>query len=462
MAVYEITSFRGGLSDDEDKGIRGAFKFASNIDIRKRKDTLTTTQAYSEVTDITFEDIIRFWVKASDGNLYGFGNTGWVYKRDSDGNWSKPYKAPSTIKGASEWFTSTGLTYMYFALDTALYRKELPGDSDWSDVNATGGYPKTNLTSADWHTMREAGGALVICNGSTLAMVGYDDSYTNEALDLLPGNIAKTIVERNGRSIIGSFRAEAPTRGVNAAIDAELPLAQVGEDGEIFFADMTDSMPITAFPGGGVVNPGGVTNEVEQANLFEWEQDALNFIDKQTVGNMALFGVYNADEGKGGVYSYGRKKKNHPFVLNLEYLFDVTEIGALVHVDSINLLSYRDGDTFGVKMLDLNNKAQGVYEGLDFKAPVKKPLEITTWDQAEFLMAPLPAGASVEFWYKKDKYGDFIQARLGNGQASFDVEGGKKAVFNIGIDGDIFEPRLVLNPAGNLSPEIHRVHIHFH
>ena len=67
--------------------------------------------------------------------------------------------------------------------------------------------------------MNTAGGALFIANKSWLAMVGYDGSYTNEALDLIPGNDAKTLVERAGRIIIGSARSSDPDRSINGAID---------------------------------------------------------------------------------------------------------------------------------------------------------------------------------------------------------------------------------------------------
>ena len=45
MGVFQIVSARGGLSDYEDKGIVGAFKFAANLDVRKLKDTISAGQA---------------------------------------------------------------------------------------------------------------------------------------------------------------------------------------------------------------------------------------------------------------------------------------------------------------------------------------------------------------------------------------------------------------------------------
>jgi hypothetical protein len=531
MAVYEIKQFSGGISDYEDRGITGSFKFGANLDIRRTVDSLTCNQALidegiydgrspsasvspslsissspslspspsisptpspsssvsaspsttpsssvslspsvsasssvslspspSAGSTSVFRDLIRFFVKCSDGYTYGFGSTGYVYRRDRDAFWQTVYKDPDgEIKGAEEKPSSNGKTYLYLATATKLKRKEIPGNSSWNDVTVVA----QNLSSDYSHTMKQIGGALMIANGSKLAFVGYDNSYTNESVNLIPGNVAKTIVERNGRAIIGTYKAADPDSGINAAIDSEVPLAQVGNDGYVYYSNMSDSIPVKRFPGGGKCNPGGVANEIEEINFFEWEQDALSWIDKQTVGNLALFAVYDADSGKGGIYSLGRKNKNKPFVMNLEYQLDADELGALAVVDSTILVSYQDGSTFGVKAVDSTTKAEGIYEGLDLKAPVKKPVNITRWNVAELLLSPLPDGTSVSFYYKMNKTGDWVRARTADGETSFSTASGKKAVFSIQSEGEIIEPRVVLTPSFNVCPEVHRIRIYF-
>jgi hypothetical protein len=530
--IYEIKNFTG-LSDYEDRGIVGAFKFGANLSVRKAIDSLSAGQALKEeglnaahsssasksaspsltvsasisstpsasisaspsgstgISDspsftpssstskspsntqsssvslspspssglsTVFEDLVYFFVKSNDGYTYGFGNTGIIYRRDLDGVWVRVYKdSDGAIKGAAEWYDDSGHTYLFWATDTKLKRKVMPGLSNWNDVTEI----SNNLTAGVWHTMRECGGSLIIANGQTLALVGYDGSFTNEAVNLIPGNVAVTIVERNGRTIVGCARKSDPSRSINAAIDAEVPLAQVGNDGEIFYANMTDTIPVKRFPGGGKCNPGGVANEINQVNFFEWEQNSLSWIDKQALGNMALFGVFNADNGKNGIYSYGRKNKNKPFVLNLEYKMDVSEIGAVENVEGTTIASYRNGTAFGVRAVDANNKATGIYEGLDFKAPVKQPADITDWKYTELFLSPLPNGSTVEFWYKINKTGNFIQALTADGQAAFSTANAKKAVFRIGAEGEIFEPKVILNPVSNSTPEVHRIRTYF-
>lgn len=528
MAKFEVKSARGGLSDYEDKGIAGSFKFAKNIDIRKKIDSISCGQAFTEegltstgssasasvspsssasdsasrsasasisptpspspsaspsasvspsasrspsysvspspsvssaITSV-FRGLIRTFVKASDGFTYGFDDLGYIYRRDSERKWVRVYKDENGgITGACEKPSSTGKTYLVWATNRVVKKKEIPGRADWNDAVVAG---TAQLESALWHTMLQAGGSAYICNGPYIALVGYDESYTNEALDLIPGNVANTLVERDGRVNIGAARAAEPTKGVNAAIDVEVPLSQIGTDGALYFANMADSLPMKRFPGGGRVNPGGVCAEVEEVNFFEWEQTALSWIDKQTVGNLAFFAVFGAESGKNGVYSVGRRDKNHPFVMNLEYAIEATELGAIACVNGEVLVSYRSGSDVGVKRVDASSKATGTWEGLDLRAPSKNPDESTIWDTAEVYMKPLPVGCSVEFWYRMNKKDNFVQAKTVDGSAAATTTGVQKAQFRINGKGDIFEPKLVLNVSGNSTPEIYRQLYYFH
>lgn len=425
--------------------------------------------------DTVFSDLIMFFVKASDGNTYGAGSTGKIYKRNPDGFWKRVYDAKAPIRGFEEKPSAGGKVYLEWATRQELHRKELPGNTDWNDVDAPGTvqgdeFPKTNLQDVPWHTMRQVAGDVLIANGPYLAMSAYDDSYTNQALDLIPGNLAKTLVERNGHAVIGTYRPADPNKGVNGAVDAEIPLIQVGDDGELFYADFSNSICMKRFPGGGKVYPGGMVNKISQINVFDWQTDALSWIDKQEIGNMALMGVFGAESGKGGIYTFGRKYRNQPLTLNLEYQYDADEIGAVVDVDGITLFSYRNGSEYGVLAVDQNTKATGVYEGLDLKAPVKKPIALTEWKTAELLMKPLPNGAKVEFWYKTDKVDSdavgnedgFTKATLADSDATqYTHAGGKKANFKIAASGEIFEPRVKVIPVGNDTPEVYRIRIFF-
>jgi hypothetical protein len=147
--------------------------------------------------------------------------------------------------------------------------------------------------------------------------------------------------------------------------------------------------------------------------------------------------------------------------MNLEYLLDVTEIGAVANIGGTIVIGYKNGSNYYVKSVDSTTKAIGTWEGLDFKAPDKNSMEITVWKTAEVFCKALPAGTSIAFYFQTDKGGTFTLAKTADGDTKFDTIGGKKAVFAIGTDGEIFQPKVVLTPTGNTSPEVRRIKVFF-
>lgn len=461
MSRYEITSFRGGISKHEDEGPKGSYKFGSNLEIRKDIDSLSCTQALIEdASGGTFLGLGLFTVPCKDGNVYHFCRDGRVVKRDSLGAYSPIYSEPhGAIKGAAEWYDqATGNTYLYWATDTRLNKKVIPGSNTWADVIEVA----SNLTSTDWHTMKEAVGNLMICNNDKLAMVGFDSSYTNEALKLIPSNIAKTLIERSIYVIIGTGRTDnqslallfpwdgdadswndkksIPIASINAIIDTEIPIMQVGNKGQLVYADMQHVLAFNKFPGGGQVNPDGVAN----------------------YNNLALFGVYGNGIGKTGIYSFGRKDDSGKFALTLEYQFDCDEIGSVYTIGDDIYFTYTatGGASWGIKKVNTAAKAIGTYESLDLHAPTGEAgSPLAEWNEVLLTMAALPAGCSVEVYRRMDKASDWSQCNMEGGGTLFDTAGGTEAVFLIGDKGRIFELKIVLHPTGNITPEIYKAEI---
>lgn len=460
--LYTLKYFQGGIADFEDSGVRGSFKFGKAIDIRKSVNSISCNQALQAEGVGVIADLILFIVPASDGKSYLFGDTGKIYERATNGTITlKHTDTDGKIRGAAEWFNDEGKAFLYWATSTKLNRKEIPGESDWSDVNE-GGFQKTNLTSVDWHTMAVANGSLMIANGDKLAMVGYDDSYTNEALIFFPGNTAKAVLERINTVVVGTGRTgsaqeghlfaweqtalswlakkKIPTKGINAMIDTEVMLMQAGDEGGVYFSDMSNVLPATTFPDGGIVNPDGVASDE----------------------GLSLWGVFGNGD-KSGVYSYGRKRKNATFALNLEYpLPDAEEIGSVSVVGDTVLVSWKEVDdeitTYHFASVDPDNKQVAEYQTIDLKAPFKMHGR-TLWKMIKLQTKDMPENTTIECYYRLDKASTWIQAKLQNGDTAFTA--GKEALFIAGGEGEIFECRLVLTPSGNTTPEIYKVDIVF-
>lgn len=478
MNSFLIDSFRG-ISDFDDKGVKGTFRFASNIDVRRDTDSIYAQQGLEDdLATGTFTSPCRFIVNSADGNTYFAVGTK-IYKRTSAGVYSLAYTdvaSDGDINGMSEWVNNAGDTFIYYTTNTKLNRKRVIGTAytpnyPWDDVNATVNgqtYPKTTLTSASYHTMAIVNGVLLGCNYNTLFKVGYDDSFTNNAVQLMSGNISKTIIESGVIAKIGSNRVDQgqqsaifiwdtddqnftdklilPFSGINAMIETEVGIVQYGTSGKLYFFGDQSKVPIMDIPEGGQVDPDGMCYDE----------------------GLALMGVYGNGSGYSGIYSYGRKKKNSEFSLNCEYQFDCDAIYSVKKIGSTIVFSYKNGSNYGVKKVSTSTKAStATYNSLVLKAPRKLQTPVN-WSLAVLQMAPLPANCSVQVWRRVDRAttggtnnDGWHRCNVEGGETSYSTEGGTEATFLIGDAGKYFELKVVLVTSANLSPEIYEIQTFF-
>lgn len=462
MIPYIIKSFRGGVSDQSDKGIAGSFKYAHGIDIHDRDDVLVCN--YRMTTETSTSGLVKFMVPSTDGTLYAFCANGSIYARTSTGTWNFAYNDENgAIKGAAEWSLSDGSRYLVWATDTAVARMQINGSPDlpWAGVNAA--WKTEYVQSGLYHVMRQASGQLMIANKDYIAKVDYDGNFDPLKLNIRPGNIIKCFEERGDYVVLGSERGtldeeghiwswiisalkwvqktRIPAFGVNALISTEAPLCQAGTDGEIFPADFTNSVPIAAIPGGGQVNPDGVT----------------------VINDLAAFGFYGGTYP--GIWTYGRRNKNRPLSLSYGYRLartvfgsTVSEIGSLSTVNGAVLASWKTSDGTTVEYgVDVDEAAcdSGVYEALEFDGEL--PHQRKLFDAVKVTFTPLIDGCAIACKFKMDKQSAWRYAVLGNGTTTFTQADTTEAIFNIGEPAKIIEVGLELTPSGLASPEIQSV-----
>ena len=467
LNAYKIQGFKGGIADDAYKGVVGSFRFGYGLDIRSETDTLKCNQALKKDSESVVVDLILFFVPATNGNLYGFGDTGRIYRKDGvDGTWSLVYTDPDgAITGAAEYTNNDGLgtykAYLYWATETKL--KRIPLTGTWlTDVETFA----TLNGDPGWHTMTMAVGVLMICDGRYIALVDYEGNFNGKALDIIPSNRTKTILPQDEIAIIGSTKGDKveegwmwtwdkiqpswivrrmiAEKGINSMIQGEFILIQAGIAGSLYYWDTANLVPLKKLPGGGWVEPGATAN----------------------YKGMPLLGVSGST--KCGVYSYGRLNKNDPYALNLEYIpshgkLTGVGIGAVeVYGDKVHV-AWKDDTTYGVDVVDVDNKAAGRYEGLVFDAGnifVQK-----TYRFIKILTKPLPKDCFIEIYYRLNESGNWTKATMEDGSESFDKEGKTKAVFTIETGdpdsdteeegmGETYEMAVVLHPSGNTTPEV--------
>jgi len=511
MVPFHLGSFLGGLSDYEDKGIAGSFKSGYGLDIRKQKDTLSCQNALKD--DLAVGSMTApcyFVVPASDGQTYFFCNDGKIFRRKANGSYlvqgygivpvyTDTFESGQII-GACEWYSgydsitapNGGYTYLIWATPTRLNIKKIAGPQSnpgapyvqtepWNDVNnpGIGSWPKTNLTSVAWHTMVNANGTLQICNGNVMALVGYDLSYTNNSLKLIPGNLAQNVLERGKYSVIGCRSAAGKDEtsffnwdgiglswnnkkvisfgGINSMLDTEMALAQIGNNGQLYISDFNSPVPFRQIRGGGASYPDGIA----------------------PYHGMALVGIYgNTNLMNGvyanGIYSVGRVNKNAPLVLNLEYQLTCDAIYSIEVVGTDILCTYSLNSQYGVKIVDTGTKATAVYQSLDLVVPMgtrryPMPLgRILNWQKVDIECQPLPPGTAIEVWYKIDKAiaggannDGWFQANTQDGSVQFLTKNMQNAVFYIGVRGRVCEVQFILIPSGDRTPEICEANVYF-
>ena len=466
MIPYIIDSFRAGISDENTRGVRGSFKNGYGLDIHKRRDSLSANYGMAGISSSTVvTDFIRFAVTAKDGTTYAFGDAGRIYS--IAGNPSDPViqnkatDANGIIKGAAEWQTSDGLDYLFWATNTSFARKLFPGNDAWGDQTVD---YKTTLNSTDWHTMKNAGGSLIIANADALAELDYEGNFNALAMTVRPGNLIKTLEERDDEVIMGSERRDegeeghiwswivtasnwlrkkrVPVQGVNTMIDTEVLLMQGGTNGEVFFSDFTNTTPLNSAPDGGTTNPGGVS-------IFE---------------DRAFFGIFGSSATVNpGLFSYGRRMRNRPFALNRDYRLSrtvagstVAEIGAVWTANGALFSSWRTRDDsvneYGIDMLSSTTRSTARYEGLEFTGGT--PHLRKDFRSIKVYMEPLPTNTSLSALYKVNRNTDWRYAALGAGGTTFSTANSTEAEFIVGESGKVIEVGVELNPSGSSTPEV--------
>ena len=468
MNAYRIQGYRGGIADDPYQGVREAFRFGYGLNIRGEENSLKCNQRLKEDlgSDTVITDLILFYVPASNGNLYGFGDTGNVYRKQGGAAaWELVYAdANGKITGAAEYTNNDGsdnyAPYLYWATETNVSRIKLSGtwatdvEHNWQTLDG----------DPSWHTMSEALGVLLICDNKDLAMVDYEGGFNLDAVDLPRSHRNKCLLGLDQLVVFGSTKGDkveegwlwtwdkiqpswiqrrmVAERGINALLQGEFLMIQAGVRGGLYFWDTSSLLRIKKLPGEFAwVNPGGVT----------------------IMGGLPLLGVNGSN--KCGIYSYGRLNKNDPYALNLEYIpshgkFENVLIGALTMYEDRIYCSWKDGTTFGTDVLDPDNKAEARYEGLVFDGG--ESFTQKGFRQIKVVTKPLPRDCSIEVFFKVNQQTDWQKATMQDGSELFDHEGRSKAIFSIETggneddpcSGEEYELAMNLHPNGNDTPEI--------
>ena len=312
--------------------------------------------------------------------------------------------------------------------------------------------------------MVNASGALMMANNEGLSVLDFDDNFDPLKLNIRPGNKINALEERDDYVILGSEKDDdgeeghlwawiitalnyvqkkrLPAFGVNALITAEMPLAQAGDDGEIFPADFENSVPLAAIPGGGKVQPQGVTVHED----------------------LAAFGIFSG--AYPGIWTYGRRNRNRGNALNYQYRLEstvdgstISTIGAIAVINGTLLSSWgtTDGSTseYGLDAISSTTKANALYEGLETDKGGAWDGRMV--DSAKAIFSPLATGTSFSIKYKADKESAWRYAVFAGGGTTFSAVNETEATASLGKPAHILELGVELTSSGSDSAEIHEL-----
>lgn len=469
LDTLSIENFNGGISPLASKGVRGAFAFGRGLNIREN-NTLKCNQALKKDSSTTVTDLVLAMFKGSDGKTYAFGDTGKIYRKSS-GTWALVHTdADGKITGACE-FKSTSNSFILYATRTKLKKITLANaGATWSgNIVEVGTF--TNGIDGDFHTMRVAIGVVIINDGDVLAMYDYEDAFAATALRMSTGTKGRCLLDRNDRVIVGgkelddgkfitwdrladSWNSKKSAQGaqVNAMgfLEAGV-MAQVGDAGKLKYWNFGDTVPLTTIPGTANAYPGAVA-------------------EYNTITHIGMNGG-----AKNGVYSLGRLDLNDPRALNLEYVpshgkLTGTEIGALCNDGTDLLVSWKDGSTYGIDIIDNANKAVAVYESLKLNMG-KSNMDKLIRACKILLAEPLPAGCTVALKYRAtrvtaeeaaaDDADGWVPTTMSDERSAINGTGESKGIFNLEGQGEKVEIQITLTPSGNTGPEVDSAHISF-
>jgi hypothetical protein len=254
----------------------------------------------------------------------------------------------------------------------------------------------------------------------------------------------------NGWSLSYTANDNVKEVGVNAFIDGDnYTLASVGTNGNLYLYSSGRLELYKTIPGEYSPTKTCTVNPYATANF----QGLPLFGLSNVTGNPALQGIY----------SYGSKKANFPFVLNLEFpiskrdgtnlLLAGIKIGAIVVVGNDIFCSWDDGgSSVGVDKLDYSNKLESAYLETTLIMPDRSILG--KFNKYICCYKSLPTGSLFDVKYKKNHAVDWVSLGLVNDDI-------RKLMYKESmIEASTFRARVDFTVLGNASPELESLYVY--
>lgn len=429
MASNQITIsnwFNGGISDSKWSGLTDSLYRMVGLDPHSEPAVLKAEQALDLDSGTTITEFVKWQVVSSNGMTYHFSaDSGKIWERTSGGTWSLVY---TTVPAAGEAKCLGAIEfqgYIIWVTELRVHRikaTDAEGSAEWV-ANAALNWQTLLVGNKSWHPMVEQNLNLYIGDGNNLAE--WDGSaFTADALDIKTPLIIKSLGKIGTDVAIGTY------------VDANITKTEIlrWNTWSVSFttSDTIDEIGVNAFiPADNFV----FVSAGKYGNIYSYDGDKLELYLKvqgsysptatctihpdatANLDNQVLFGVSNVTGNPclQGVYRIGRHSRNYSWINDLAYPISARsgtdlvltgiEIGSIVTYNQKILVSWKNGTSYGVDILDSDNKCDGAY----FETRVMRPDRITFSMFSEFIMAynSLPASTALTISYDKNYAGSY-------------------------------------------------------
>lgn len=418
----------GGLSNSKWSGQPNSVYKLVGFDIHSEPGIINVAQKLSKNSGSTVTELCKWQVASSNGRTYHFSSeSGKIWERDSAGNWSLVYTTSPAAGEAKCLGAIEYQGYIYWATQSRLHRilaTNAEGSSEWT-ANAAPNYATFTVTDASWHPMMEHPDQLIlyIGDGNLLAQVNAG-TFTANALDIKSPLRIKSLGRIGTDILLGTY--------VNDNITKTNLLRWNGWSVSFTTADEIDEVGINAFlPGDNVV----FVQAGKAGNIYIYDGYKLNLWKKipgvysptkygevypNAVGNLEgqiLFGFSNGtgNPADQGVYRLGRYSADYKYVMDMPYpisqrssgelVTTSVEIGSVLVAGFNVFVSWKNGSSYGVDMLDYSNKLEKAY--LESRVAVVKREVNTNVSKIFVPYVSMPSGTSIPISYSKN-YGSYI------------------------------------------------------
>lgn len=465
MSQIQIKNINmGGIADSDYLGGQNSVAECVGLDIHGEAGIIKLNQKLTKNSGSVVDEFCKAKVACSNGSTYFFGTSGGIFERESSGTWTdRGTTAPAAgTAGVMSAWESQG--YIYYTMQSRVGRMAVPAaGGSWAGRNDS--WATFTNTDASFHPICEVNQVTYIGDAHFVAQIDAG-VFSANALDLKTGLRIKSLGKIDTDLLIGTYVADNVMRSEivrwntwSVSYSVSDPIPEIGINA---FLDTDNMVIVSAGTKGNLYVYDGVKLEFFKNIKGSWGSTNKATVHQEATFNfngMPLFGLSQVT-GTGvnlGVYSLASTSRGYPMVLNLEYKISEAvltgiEIGAIVAISADQfLVSWKNGSTYGVDILDLTAKqASGYFVLRNILVDREKK---SNYGAVFVPYRSLPASSDIKVYHEKNHAGSYTQFDASTEMVTDTERLMRYSKIDVG-EASVCTIKVELTPNGDNSPEV--------